>query len=403
MGGLAAGQWRPIPLHRRLSKNYEVLMVFTTKTQRHKIKQRTEDRGQILIRHPSSVIRRQGFTLIEIVVAIGLMIIMVLFTGSIFKAAIGSYRTAMAQAEIMRKLRVITQQLDSDFRGLRRDAPMFIRFEKDVNDNRFDQIMFFADGDFQATRVPVVGNVARIYYGQAQSIDHRDNVLRNPFELQSRDRLLARRQHILTADESILVANRWPDQSGFINSFGQSDPIVPYLLKNDTYEYDWLSLSQWQALANDTTIPLKVDQITNVCFDNRPVIKLNDPITLHNLMVEGVSNLSIQWSYLYAPWASYFWWPSIDPDGNGNRTDDDFGVIAGMGSNLFGFYFYSAVPAGWFAPAQATGFYYPGSLANPLPAIPLYPQALKFAFTLYDSRGVFKDGQTFTHIVYLGD
>jgi hypothetical protein len=29
--------------------------------------------------------------------------------------------------------------------------------------------------------------------------------------------------------------------------------------------------------------------------------------------------------------------------------------------------------------------------------------ALKFTFTLYDSNGVFKDGKTFTHIVYLND
>jgi hypothetical protein len=29
--------------------------------------------------------------------------------------------------------------------------------------------------------------------------------------------------------------------------------------------------------------------------------------------------------------------------------------------------------------------------------------AFKFTFTLYDSKGVLKDGKTFTHIVYLGD
>ncbi|HSV26564.1 MAG TPA: hypothetical protein VLH60_01615, partial [Sedimentisphaerales bacterium] len=30
-------------------------------------------------------------------------------------------------------------------------------------------------------------------------------------------------------------------------------------------------------------------------------------------------------------------------------------------------------------------------------------RAIKFTFTLYDSRGFFRDGRTFTHIVYLGD
>jgi hypothetical protein len=33
--------------------------------------------------------------------------------------------------------------------------------------------------------------------------------------------------------------------------------------------------------------------------------------------------------------------------------------------------------------------------------IPGLGRALKFTFTLYDSRGVMKEGRTFTHIVYL--
>jgi hypothetical protein len=31
------------------------------------------------------------------------------------------------------------------------------------------------------------------------------------------------------------------------------------------------------------------------------------------------------------------------------------------------------------------------------------PKAFKFTFTLYDSKGILKEGKTFTHIVYLGD
>jgi hypothetical protein len=33
----------------------------------------------------------------------------------------------------------------------------------------------------------------------------------------------------------------------------------------------------------------------------------------------------------------------------------------------------------------------------------LNPKAFKFTFTLYDSKGVLKEGKTYTHIVYLGD
>jgi hypothetical protein len=36
-------------------------------------------------------------------------------------------------------------------------------------------------------------------------------------------------------------------------------------------------------------------------------------------------------------------------------------------------------------------------------AADFYPKALKFTFTLYDSKGIIEDGRVFTHIVYLGD
>ena len=32
-----------------------------------------------------------------------------------------------------------------------------------------------------------------------------------------------------------------------------------------------------------------------------------------------------------------------------------------------------------------------------------FPRALKFSFTLYDSRGIIEKGKRFTHIVYIGD
>jgi hypothetical protein len=35
--------------------------------------------------------------------------------------------------------------------------------------------------------------------------------------------------------------------------------------------------------------------------------------------------------------------------------------------------------------------------------IPGLGRALKFTFTLYDSRGIIPEGRTFTHIVYIGD
>jgi type II secretory pathway pseudopilin PulG len=352
------------------------------------------------IRHPSSVIRLQGFTLVEIVVALGILVMVVGFSGVIFQRSIGSYRTSMAQAEIMRKLRVITEQLDSDFRGLRKDAPMYIRFEKGTNpvydtNNRFDQIMFFADGDFQSTQTynskSVVGNVARIYYGQARSIDPLDKNLKYPDSLRPFNRLLARRQHIFTADTVTFPA--WYDFSKFTTTFTWQN--------NDYYEYDSNSVSQWQSEMQNIA---DVNWLAYSCFDNRPIINTANANSIHNLMTEGIGSFSIQWDYITRsnvnPAQAHFWWPALDPDGNpATSLDSDFDGSSSLHLNPIGIYFNSAYPgSGWFKPTEAQGSYYPAAADRPA-----YPKALKFVFVIYDSRGVFPNGQTFSHIVYLGD
>jgi prepilin-type N-terminal cleavage/methylation domain-containing protein len=367
---------------------------------------------------------RRGFTLIELVVAIGVMAMVVVFAGTVFKTSIAAYRVATAQAEIMQKFRAITDQLNNDFKGLRKNAPLFIWFQLDPNDSnkRLDQIMFFADGDFQSTQTynisstspyngyivpqpsgnPVISNLARIYYGQARSIDPRDNVLKLPSDPCAFNRILSRRQHLSIANpDSGLQYWHFPayNSSGFL----VVDPV-----QNDWFEHDTNSLSQWQAAAQNGT---NVNNIITGCFgndlafsNNRPDVNLADANTLHMLMAEKVGSFSVQWSYSYinAGQEYVYWWPSIDPGSSGNTTYSDFG-LSGKNSNAFGFYFNTTdgalpVPTNsyWFLYSGATGFYY--STIKPA-----YPQALKFTFTLYDSQGVFKDGQTFTHIVYIGD
>ena len=123
--------------------------------------------------------------MIELLVAIGILAIVLSFAGVIFRVSINAHRTAIANAEIMQKLRAITDQLNTDFRDIRKDAPLMIWFFQDETDpdQRYDQIMSFTDGDFQSTQlydysvapvvpaptgVPIRGNVARIYYGQAR-------------------------------------------------------------------------------------------------------------------------------------------------------------------------------------------------------------------------------------------
>ena len=199
-----------------------------------------------------------GFTLIELVVAIALLAMVLGFSSVIFKVSIGAHRTAGANAEIMQKLRAITDQLNSDFKGLQKDAPLLMWFQEDTGvpePNRYDQIMFFANGDFQSTRLyagnpevpastgnPVVGNIARIYYGQAQSRDSRDDMIKDPLYLLEEDRTLARRQHILTADSDL---DSWPDPT--VSDFDGVNSGEGYF-KNESYEHDSLSLAQWKTI-----------------------------------------------------------------------------------------------------------------------------------------------------------
>ena len=120
-----------------------------------------------------------GFTLVELLVAIGILAVVISFAGVIFNVSMDAHRTAMANSEIMQKLRAIINQLNTDFRGLSKQSEIFavwvarpLPANADYRDNdldgyeRFDRIMFFTNGDFQSYSVnPMVrGTTARVCY-----------------------------------------------------------------------------------------------------------------------------------------------------------------------------------------------------------------------------------------------
>ena len=364
---------------------------------------------------------KKAFTLIELVTAVALLALVLMFSGIIFKVSIESYRTASANVEIMQKLRVITEQLNTDFRGLQKDAPLMIWFQQDSGNvnQRYDQIMFFTVGDFQSTQLysgspaepapsgaSVKGNTARIYYGQAM-VNSTTSGFVAPWNqwyenaadkmLNVRARTLARRQHILTADPTLFV---FPDIANFGVNFSAGN--------NDKFEHDRISLAQWKAIASEPNT-VGNNNIVDTCFGNRPKIDVQNPVPLglHMLMCQGVGSISVQWEYPYN--IEYRWWPSSDPDGNPGTRDSDFDPNA-MGAitvnQQFGMYF--NMPDGirydltlnrqWFRPEHARTQAQPGSQIF---APSFYPRALKFTFTLYDSKNIIKGGRPFTHIVYL--
>lgn len=262
--------------------------------------------------HPTT----NAFTLIELMVAVGILAIILSFAGVIFNASIDTHRTAIANAEIMRKLRAITDQLDADFRGTIQTYPGRIDVETAADINA-DRIAFLATGDFQSTGqyagMTAAGFVASIFYGQAADADPLMDPNTDPFTGIPKEKILTRIQTILTADSSL------PDTDS-----------------NPRGEYCKLSLAQWQA------IPPFADM--NEWSARVPL----DPVEEKDLvmyMAKGVDNFTIER------------FAGIDSTGKINWLHGETNKIS--------------------------------------------TKALKFTFTLFDSKGIIKQGRTFTHIVYL--
>ena len=340
----------------------------------------------------------------ELMVAVGILAIVLSFAGVIFNAGIGTHRIAIANAEIMQKLRAITGQLDADFQGLRKDGEIFVTWvaspltspdytDCDLDDfERFDRIMFFSTGHFDSYQAAptISGNTARICYMLA-----RKGAVKADVQPRA-ERTLARTQHILRADAGLA-----PFEPASLATDADWD------LWNNRYEYDKITLEQWKHIPwADKQEMLTVISDVNVATPTvGPAVRganvdTADPGTIHMLLCEGVGEFKVQGWYD----AQRRWLPEVDPDGDGDTGDSDFFLGS---SNVPGvLYPYRFAPPG--APYGEViinwgGFTYPPGMLNEanFNAIPGLGRALKFTFTLFDSKGIIKQGRTFTHIVYL--
>jgi type II secretory pathway pseudopilin PulG len=370
---------------------------------------------------------RRSFTLIELMLAVGLMGMIIVFSSIIFRFGIDAHRISSANAEIMQKARAITEQLNSDFRGLRKDAPMMIFFMQGntSNDpNRYDQIMFFADGDFSSYQLyenassnrvpldfnspnqsgaePIRGNVARIFYSLAQQYNSDMTDVLEPMAVDKEKRILARRANILSAD---MTLREWPDADNIAATF--DDKVGDYYA-NDFYEHDSLSLSDWKKTTQSENFV-----IANTCFDygsevptvdrRRIVVDQRKTDTYQKLFCENVSSFAVQWAYwdrnLKNDW-ELRWFPSDDPDGNKDYTDSQLSANGAPPFSKFGVHFNLDKGTGIGDWHDVDRLKYRGG--NTFPS-GFYPDALKFTFTVYDSKGILKNGRKFTHVVYLED
>ncbi len=358
---------------------------------------------------------RKAFTLMELVVALGILAVVLSFAGVIFRVSIDSQRLAQANAEIMQKLRVLTDQLDTDFRGLSKGGEIFVVWGAQrkadyagANRNsslafeRFDRIMFFASGDFQTYGPnPKRGNMARVCYTLARGPSIRATEPNWPQMQKPYERTLARTQHILippspeNADEQL-------DTSGFTTE--------DWLTWNSRRQIDKISLEAWKriplsekanmlSVIGDVAVAQEgVGTLSTTEKAARGVlIDRSDPDSFHAVFCQGVGQFMVQgWND-----AQKRWIPQVNPDEDDSLSDDsDFPLVSGGGD---------------IDSERDPGVWYPrggSSLTNPsfptdqideehFSEIPGLGRALKFTFTLYDSRNLIKNGRMFTHIVYL--
>jgi prepilin-type N-terminal cleavage/methylation domain-containing protein len=352
--------------------------------------------------------KNNAFTLIELMVALGILAIVILFSSEIFKVSIDSQRVALANAEIMQKFRAITNQLNSDFGGLDKDGEILVAWkatpvqDKTYTDNdldgyeRFDEIMFFANGDFQSYNTyPVIrGNMARICYTIAKQDNTRPEVIKKP------KRILTRTQHILTDDQSL------PD-----NFDPNSYNTQKWLKWNNIYQYDKISMWKWKLIP----INNKIDTLSfildvNIKLVNKDgqiiyqsqtdknlrgvSIDTSDPNSMHMLLCDGVGEFKIQgWDNIKKTWV-----PEVDPDGDGKLGDSNFFLNDPDPNNSPSVLYSWPINGVNINNIDVTSLKINRENFNSIPGL---GRALKFTFTLFDSRGIIREGRTFTHIVYL--
>jgi len=360
---------------------------------------------------------KKAFTIIELLVAMALLAMLIAISGIVFSTAVRAYRTAGATTEIAAKLQVITQQLNADFRGLRKEGEFLLVWAPspelkidgtilDENNDTipdryfsFDRLLFFTEGDFQSYHlqpppsgtIRVSSNLARVCYSFGRDAKN----VRAWNEPNPVKRMLCRTQHLFSGDMGLPT---FPDLSVAWDATG-------FEQKNFACEYQTMTMEDWfNLMPIGGSPPIKEDMLTSmldVTFSpstvapNCPQIDLTTSqktaSTVHQLFMQGVGQFRVQ------IWRSDLnrWFPEIDPDGNGSYNDSDYYVAGGK-------IYTDTVGGVWNTGNDASHFtiYYPAASGRPSLTIP-FASAVKFTFTLYDSNGVFKDGKTFTHIVYL--
>ncbi len=308
---------------------------------------------------------KKAFTITELMVAVAVLAITMAGVSTIFKISITAYRTSSATAEVMRNLRAITDQLDADFKSLRKDGYLLMRSTKTPpvwvwqreaesanrldflrNDVHRDNMFYFSTGDFQTITQPYLrSNIALVYVGPySRALDPNDIP---PY---ASEWILLRSAMLLCPEE---------DEDGL--------------------EYLDISFAEIKTWTGPPSLYDFVDMAMNTLPFGYP-IDVDNPAQNWQYFSGGVGNIEIEWNDGTKAGNSLVWFGLEQPRRVWDAPDTTYADAITENVNVID----EVYTAQW-TPANQ----------------PYWPMALKFTFTLYDSKGVLEKGMTFTHIVYI--
>ena len=308
---------------------------------------------------------KKGFTITELLVAVGLLAAVFAVAGMIFNYSIDAQRTAAATAEIMRTLRAITDQLSINLGGLKKDGYLILWSQQATAPatDRLDALYFFggfAANHFQSWYDPTKwSSEARIFLGHSQATYVAGEL---PGDL--------------ALDFLLLVPGLPPPP-----------PSIP-----DCCATDFATCRPHMTGMANPIISLGVggEVPQNILSTARPEANSTD---VRSLLAQHVGSFEVEWTY--------GWFDSTAPDKilwwGINNT-----FAASVGPNL--------VKSDGITPPTALEVADIISYETPGPPYTVdwnttnqadWPKALKFTFTLYDSKGIIKGGRTFEYIVYI--
>ena len=293
---------------------------------------------------------KKAFTTIELVVAVSLLAVVMVIAGMVFKIAIDAQRQAGAIADITRNFRAITDQINRDFQGLVKDGYLVI----ENNQVPSGAVYLNKQEEMNSNLIvpsPRIDGISFFSTGDFQSSS-----------------VSGRKSNI----SLITLAVRYYDPNTSSNAYAsewmlsRNQRMLTSGQSGTPNDYRNTSLAELKTNDTNTT-----DIEMQDCLIENQVIEPSDTTENWKYFSGGVGDLKIQWVENSNPIdANGIIWHDID-----NQASRPFESTSG-----------SIYYAKWT----------PNNLTD-------WPLAIKFTMTLYDSRGVIKEGKTFTHIVYIGE